>query len=78
VGFAQLGEEAFIWQADVYGAYLAHTDYEIGRVIQSVEDMGKLDNTLIIFIPMLTREQRLAYLDRLEAQVRYRQWPSSG
>jgi hypothetical protein len=26
-------------------------------------------------IPMLTREQRLAYLDRLETQVRYRRWP---
>jgi len=26
------------------------TDYEIGRVIQAVEDMGKLDNTLIIYI----------------------------
>src|SRR5262249_8550398 len=25
-------------------------DYEIGRVIQVVEDIGKLDNTLIIFI----------------------------
>src|SRR5207342_3150784 len=26
------------------------TDNEIGRVIQAVEDMGKLDNTLIIYI----------------------------
>ena len=34
----------------MYGAYLAYTDYEIGRVIQAVEDMGKLDNTLIIYI----------------------------
>jgi arylsulfatase len=34
----------------VYGAYLAYTDHEIGRVIQAVEDMGKLDNTLIIYI----------------------------
>ena len=31
-------------------AYAAYTDYEIGRVIQEVEDMGKLDNTLIIYI----------------------------
>ncbi len=37
-------------QAEVYAAYLAYTDYEIGRVIQAVEDMGKLDNTLIIYI----------------------------
>ncbi len=40
----------FIKQADVYGAYLAYTDHEIGRVIQAVEDMGQLDNTLIIYI----------------------------
>ncbi len=40
----------FIKQADVYGAYLAYADNEIGRVIQSVEDMGELDNTLIIYI----------------------------
>jgi arylsulfatase A-like enzyme len=40
----------YIRQADVYAAYLAYTDHEIGRVIQAVEDMGKLDNTLIIYI----------------------------
>ena len=40
----------FIRQADVYAAYLAYTDHEIGRVIQAVEDLGELDNTLIIYI----------------------------
>ena len=43
-------KKLFIRQADVYAAYLAYTDYEIGRVIQKVEDVGKLDNTLIIYI----------------------------
>jgi arylsulfatase len=37
-------------QAEVFAAYTAYTDHEIGRVIQAVEDMGKLDNTLIIYI----------------------------
>jgi len=37
-------------QADVFAAYVAYTDHEIGRVIQAVEEMGKLDNTLIIYI----------------------------
>ena len=37
-------------QAEVFAAYTAYTDYEIGRVIQEVQDMGKLDNTLIIYI----------------------------
>ncbi len=40
----------FIKQAEVFAAYLAYTDHEIGRVIQAVEDMGQLDNTLIIYI----------------------------
>src|SRR6476620_1115075 len=40
----------FIRQADVFAAYTAYTDHEIGRVIQAVEDAGKLDNTLIIYI----------------------------
>ncbi len=37
-------------EAEVYAAYTAYTDYEIGRVIQEVQSMGKLDNTLIIYI----------------------------
>ena len=40
----------FIRQADVFAAYTAYTDHEIGRVIQEIEAQGKLDNTLIIFI----------------------------
>ncbi len=40
----------FIKQADIYGAFQAYTDHEIGRVIQAVEDMGQLDKTLIIYI----------------------------
>jgi arylsulfatase len=37
-------------QAEVYAGYLAYTDHEIGRVIRAVEDMGKLDNTLVVYI----------------------------
>ena len=43
-------KKMFIRQADVFAAYVAYTDNEIGRVIQEVENMGKLDNTLIIYI----------------------------
>jgi len=43
-------KKLFARQAEVYAAYLAYTDHEIGRVIQAVEDIGKLDNTLIIYI----------------------------
>ncbi|MFO0799410.1 MAG: arylsulfatase [Gemmataceae bacterium] len=43
-------KKLFIRQAEVYAAYLAYTDHEIGRVIQAVEDLGKLDNTIIVYI----------------------------
>jgi arylsulfatase A-like enzyme len=43
-------KKLFIRQVDVFAAYAAYTDHEIGRVIQAVEDIGKLDNTLIIYI----------------------------
>jgi arylsulfatase A-like enzyme len=43
-------KKLFIRQADVYAAYLAYTDHQIGRVIQAVEDLGELNNTLIIYI----------------------------
>lgn len=43
-------KKLFERQVEVYAAYLAYTDYEIGRVIQAIEDMGKLDNTLIVYV----------------------------
>jgi arylsulfatase A-like enzyme len=43
-------KKLYAHEAEVYAAYVAYTDNEIGRVIQAVEDMGKLDNTLIIYI----------------------------
>ena len=48
LGFEE--KKLFTRQMDVYGAYLAYTDNEIGRVIQAVQDLGELDNTLIIYI----------------------------
>ena len=43
-------KKLFIKQVEVFAAFEAYTDHEIGRVIQAVEDMGKLDDTLIIYI----------------------------
>ena len=43
-------KKLFIRQVEVFAAYVAYTDHEIGRVVQAVEDLGKLDNTLIIYI----------------------------
>lgn len=43
-------QKLYIKQVEVFAAFAAYSDHEIGRVIQAVEDMGKLDNTLIIYI----------------------------
>jgi arylsulfatase len=43
-------QKLFIKQVEVFAAYAAYTDWEIGRVVQAIEDMGKLDNTLVIYI----------------------------
>ncbi len=43
-------KKLFIRQADVFAAYAAYTDHEIGRVIQEIQAEGKLDNTLVIYI----------------------------
>lgn len=43
-------KKLFIRQANVYAAYLAYTDHEIGRLIDAIDRQGKLDNTLIIYI----------------------------
>src|ERR1700759_5117094 len=37
-------------EAEVFAGYTAYTDYEIGRVIDEIQKMGKLAHTLIIFI----------------------------
>ena len=43
-------KKLYAHEAEVFAAYAAYTDHEIGRVIQQVQEMGKLDNTLIIYI----------------------------
>src|SRR6266851_1351209 len=36
--------------AEVYAGFLSHTDYQIGRIIDFLEQSGQLDNTLVIVI----------------------------
>jgi arylsulfatase len=43
-------KKLFIRQVEVFAAYAAYNDHEIGRVIQAFQDLGKLDNTLVIYI----------------------------
>jgi arylsulfatase A-like enzyme len=43
-------KKLFIRQVEVFAAYAAYSDHEIGRVIDAFEEAGRLDNTLIIYI----------------------------
>jgi len=43
-------KKLFIRQVEVFAAYAAYNDHEIGRVIQHFQDLGKLENTLVIYI----------------------------
>ncbi|MFN4144108.1 sulfatase-like hydrolase/transferase, partial [Aestuariivirga sp.] len=40
----------YVRQAEVFAAYVAYTDHEIGRVIQEIKDQGKFDNTIVVYI----------------------------
>src|SRR6478609_1608252 len=37
-------------QMEVYAGFLEHTDFHVGRLLDAVEDVGALDNTLVYYI----------------------------
>jgi arylsulfatase A-like enzyme len=43
-------KKLYIRQVEIFAAYAAYNDHEIGRVVQAFQDLGKLDNTLVIYI----------------------------
>lgn len=40
----------FAHMMEVYAGALSHGDYEIGRLLDAVQESGQLDNTIVIFI----------------------------
>ena len=40
----------FTHQVEVYAAYLEYTDHEIGRMLDAVQAMGELDDTLVFYV----------------------------
>jgi arylsulfatase A-like enzyme len=43
-------KKLFTRQMEVYAGFAAHTDEQIGRLVQTLTEMGELDNTVFIFI----------------------------
>ena len=37
-------------QMEVFAAFAEHTDHEVGRLVDAIETMGEMDNTLFIYI----------------------------
>jgi arylsulfatase A-like enzyme len=40
----------FARQAEVFAGFLEQTDYEVGRLIDAIDEIGELDNTLVFYI----------------------------
>jgi arylsulfatase A-like enzyme len=40
----------FCRMAEVYAGFLSHTDHEIGRLLDFLEETGELENTIVVFV----------------------------
>ncbi len=43
-------KKLFAHQMEVFAGFGEYTDHEIGRLVQAIEDLGQLDNTLVFYI----------------------------
>jgi len=42
--------QLFARQAEVFAGFLEQTDHEIGRLVDAIDELGELDNTLFIYV----------------------------
>ncbi|WNZ27052.1 arylsulfatase [Leptolyngbya sp. NK1-12] len=43
-------QKLYVRQAEVFAGFTAYTDAEVGRLIDAIEQLGELDNTLVLYI----------------------------
>ncbi len=43
-------QKVYARMMEVFAGFTAQTDYEVGRVVDAIDDLGELDNTLIFYI----------------------------
>ncbi|GAA4833474.1 arylsulfatase [Algivirga pacifica] len=43
-------KQLFALQMETYAGFAEHTDHEVGRLVDAIEEIGQLDNTLFIYI----------------------------
>jgi arylsulfatase A-like enzyme len=49
-GMSAAQKRLFERQMETFAGFAAHTDHEVGRLVQQLEDLGALDNTLFYYI----------------------------
>ncbi len=57
-------KKLFALQMEAFAGFTGHTDYEVGRLVEAIDEMGVLDNTLFIYI----MGEKLCLLKKLETQ----------
>ena len=50
---------------EVFAGFLEHTDYNIGRLLQFLKDIGEFENTLIMVISVTEQALKVVLLDQL-------------
>lgn len=43
-------KKLYLRQIEIWAAYMAYSDHEIGRVVETLKQLGQFDNTLILFV----------------------------
>ena len=43
-------KQLYAYMIEIYAGYLSQTDYNAGRVLDAIEQLGQMDNTLVIYI----------------------------
>ena len=43
-------KQLYAYMMEIYAGYLQQTDYNIGRVLDAIEKLGQLENTLLVYI----------------------------
>jgi arylsulfatase A-like enzyme len=43
-------QQVYARMAEVFAGFTAHIDHEVGRVVDAIDSLGELDNTLVIYI----------------------------
>ncbi|MDB4835144.1 arylsulfatase [Cyclobacteriaceae bacterium] len=43
-------KQLFTLQMETYAGFTSHTDHEVGRLVGAIDEIGELDNTLIVYV----------------------------